>query len=273
MLTEAPVTHAEVLEQVEAYALGALEPDQARAMAAHLAEGGPHPECEAALRRAQETVAALASDLPPVVPPARVWQAIAGSIGPAAGPTTRERRRRPLPGWVYGLAAAALLLLVLGFLRYQAVSSSEAMARAAQAQCARELADAHVDLLRKEDALKLLVESGTQVVSLARQPAAPPGQTATGVVLYNPRGRALLVGQRFPSDSTHDYELWVIRDGPPVAAGLIPSTPDGQVLTDFRPELLTSGRPGAFAISIEKKGGSTTGSPGTVILVGQLGPR
>jgi len=272
MLAEAPVTHAEFLEQVEAYALGALEPDQVRAMAAHLAEGGTHPECEAALRRAQETVAGMASDLAPVVPPARVWQAIASSVAATPETKARARRRRPVPGWVYGLAAAALLLLVLGFLRYQAVSSSEAMAKAAAAQCARELADAHVDLLRKEDALKLLVESGTQVVSLARQPAAPT-QTGSGVVLYNPRGRALLVGQRFPSDPTHDYELWVIRDGPPVAAGLIPSTPDGQVLTDFRPELLASGRPGAFAISIEKKGGSSTGLPGTVILVGQLGPR
>ena len=273
MLAEAPVTHTEFLEQVEAYALGALEPDQARAMAAHLAEGGTHPECEAALRRAQETVAALASDLPPVEPPARVWRAIASSIGAQEEATPRERRRRPVPGWVYGLAAAALLLLVLGFLRYQAVSSSEAMARAAAAQCARELADAHVDLLRKEDALKLLVEPGTQVVSLARQPAAPPDQKGTGVVLYHPRGRALLVGQRCPSDPTHDYELWIIRDGPPVAAGLVPSSADGQVLTDFRPELLSGGRPGAFAISVEKKGGSTTGSPATVLLVGVLGPR
>jgi anti-sigma-K factor RskA len=272
MLAEAPVTHTEFLEQVEAYALGALEPDQALAMAAHLAEGGTHPECEAALRRAQETVAALASDLPPVVPPARVWQAIASSIGAREGATPRERRRRPVPGWVYGLAAAAVLLLVPGFLRYQAVSSSEAMARAAAAQCARELADSHLDLLRKEDALKLLVEPGTQVVSLARQPAAP-AQTGTGVVLYHPRGRALLVGQRFPSDPTHDYELWIIRDGPPIAAGLVPSSASGEVLTDFRPELLSGGRPGAFAISVEKKGGSTTGKPDTVILVGALSPR
>src|SRR5262249_9238440 len=86
MLLEAPVTHAEFLEQVEAYALGALEADQTRAMSAHLAESGAHPECETALRRAQDAVAALASDLSPVEPPPRVWRAIAGSIGAAPGP-------------------------------------------------------------------------------------------------------------------------------------------------------------------------------------------
>src|SRR5262249_61593157 len=97
MLLEAPVTHAEFLEQVEAYALGALEADQTRAMSAHLAESGAHPECETALRRAQEAVAALASDLSPVEPPPRVWRAIAGSIGGAPGPAAGGRRPPP-PG-------------------------------------------------------------------------------------------------------------------------------------------------------------------------------
>ena len=269
MLADAPVTHAEFLEQVEAHALGALEPDQARAMDAHLAEAGAHPECEAALRRALEAVGAFATDIPPVEPPARVWRNISASIGGATGSARRPRR---LPGWAYGLAAAALLLIVLGALRLQAVTSSEELARTQAAQCAQELADAHLDLLKKEDALKLLVEPGTQVVALARQPAATPAQTGTGVVLYNARGRALLIGQRFPSDPTRDFELWLIRDGKPIAAGLLPATPDGQVFTDVRPELLTSGRPAAFAISVEKKGGATSGTPGPVILVGALAP-
>jgi len=46
------VTHQEFLEQVDAYALGALDPAEARALEAHLASGGPHPECEDALARA-----------------------------------------------------------------------------------------------------------------------------------------------------------------------------------------------------------------------------
>ena len=116
------------------------------------------------------------------------------------------------------------------------------------------------------------MEPGTQVVALARQPAATPAQTGTGVVLYNARGRALLIGQRFPADPTRDYELWIIRDGKPVAVGLLPSSADGQVFTDVRPELLTSGRPAAFAVSVENKGGSTSGAPGPVILVGALAP-
>jgi anti-sigma-K factor RskA len=269
MLADAPVTHAEFLEQVEAYALGALEPDQARAMDAHLAEAGAHPECEAALRLALEAVGAFATDIPPVEPPARVWRNISASIGGATG---SARRPRPLPGWAYGLAAAALLLIVLGALRLQAVTSSEELARAAAAQCAKELADAHLDLLRKEDALKLLVEPGTQVVSLAPSPGTTPTHSGTGVVLFHPRGRALLVGQRFAADPTRDYELWLIRDGRPVAAGLLPAGPDGQVFTDVRPELLARGRPAAFAISVEKKGGEPDAPKGPIILSGALAP-
>jgi anti-sigma-K factor RskA len=272
MLAQAPVTHTEFLEQVEAYALGALEPDQARAMAAHLSDAGGHPECEAALRRAQETVAALAGALPPVEPPARVWRSIAASIDGAPAAHAPRRPARRMPRWAYGLAAAALLLIVLGSIRLRAVTAAEELARSQAAQCAQELADSRLDLLKKEDALKLLVEPGTQVVALARQPAATPAQTGTGVVLYNARGRALLIGQRFPSDPTRDYELWLIRDGKPVAAGLLPSSPDGQVFTDVRPELLTRGRPAAFAVSVENKGGSTSGAPGPVILVGALAP-
>lgn len=271
MLAEPAVTHAEFLQQVDAYALGALDPDQARAMEAHLAEGGAHPECESALRRARETVGALAADLRAVEPPARVWQAISASIRGASPSSTGPRRVRRLPGWAYGLAAAALLLLILGALRLRAVTSAEELARATAAQCARDLADAHLDLLRKEDALKLLVEPGTQVVSLAPSPGTPT-HTGTGVVLFHPRGRALLVGQRFASDPTRDYELWIIRDGHPVAAGLLPAGPDGQVFTDVRPELLARGRPAAFAISVEKKGGETDAPKGPVILSGALAP-
>jgi anti-sigma-K factor RskA len=264
MLDGASVTHTEFLEKVEAYALAALEPDEARAVAAHVRDAGPHPECEAALRRAERTVAELSSEVAPVTPPARVWSSIAASIAPQQkGPRT--------PGWAYGFAAAALLLLALGGLFVRRVQTSAEQATAAAAQCARELTDARIDVLRKEDALRLLVEPGTQLVSL--RPAAPggPAPQGTGVVLFNPRGRALFIGQRFAADPTRDYELWLIRDGRPLAAGILPLGPEGQALADIRSELLSGSRPSGFAVSIEKKGGELDGPRGPVILSGALG--
>jgi anti-sigma-K factor RskA len=254
------VTHAEFLDQVDAYALGALEPEEARALAAHLRDEGPHPECEAALERAQSVVTTLVSDLTPIEPPARVWKAIERTIAPRASLRA--------PAWGWGLAAAAAaLLLVVGGVTVRGVRRNAEQAQALAAQCARDLAEARVDLLRKEDALKLLVEPGTQLVSL--RPSA--GAQGSAVVLYHPRGRALFVSQRLPAEPTRDYELWLIRDGRPVAAGLLPQPPEGQVLVDIRPEVLAGGRPSAFAVSLEQKGGEQTAPRGAIVLQGALG--
>ena len=63
------------------------------------------------------------------------------------------------------------------------------------------------------------------------------------MIFNDPRGRALFVGKSFPGEPTRDYELWLIRDGKTIAAGLLPPGPDGRVFADVRPEVLTGGRP------------------------------
>jgi anti-sigma-K factor RskA len=278
------VTHQEFLDQVDAYALGALEPAEGHVLEQHLSSEGPHPLCEAALARARETVATLAADLKPVSPPPRVWEAISRAITqgqepappapiqqqPAQG-APREPPRRRVPAWTYGLAAAAVLTLVVSGVQVREARRSAAELSAAAAQCRNELAQARIDVLRKEDALQLLTEPGTQLVSLKPSPPAPgPSVPGTGVVLFNPRGRALFLGKSFQAQGTRDYELWLIRDGKPVAAGLLPPGPDGRVFADVRPEILTGGRPAAFAVSVEQKGGERDAPKGPIILTGAV---
>ena len=270
------MTHQEFLEQVDAYALGALDPAEARALEAHLASGGPHPGCEAALARANQTVAALASDLAPVTPPPRVWEAVARSISGPASPQAPAPLRAPshrrAPAWAYAIAAAAVLTLVVSGLGVREARRAEAQASATAAACARELAEARIDVLRKEDALQLLVEPGTQLVSLKPTPDAkgPLAQSSGVVIFNNPRGRALFLGKSFPGEPTHDYELWLIRDGKTIAAGLLPPGPDGRVFADVRPEVLTGGRPQNFAVSLEQKGGVTGTPVGPVVFLGAV---
>ena len=269
------MTHQEFLEQVDAYALGALDPAEARALEAHLASDGPHPGCDAALARARDAVAAIASDLSPVTPPPRAWEAIARSIASPQSAESPAPLRAPtrghVPEWAYAMAAAAVLTLVVSGLGVREARRSAAQASASAAECARELAEARIDVLRKEDALRLLTEPGTQLVSL-RPSAAAQGALAqgSGVVLFNPRGRALFLGRSLPAEATRDYELWLLRDGKPIAAGLLPPGPDGRVFADVRPELLTAGRPAGFAVSIEQKGGERDAPRGPVILSGAL---
>ena len=275
------MTHQEFLDQVDAYALGALEPAEARALETHLAGEGPHPLCEAALARAREAMATLATDLAPVAPPPRVWEAVARAISQPAEPAPREPAKpapiqptkpsRRVPAWGSALAAAAVLVLVVGGLNVREARRSAAQASATAAECARELADARIDLLRKEDALQLLTEPGTQLVSLKpSKDALGPLAQGSGVVLFNPRGRALFLGRSLPAQPTRDYELWLIRGGKPIAAGLLPPGPDGRVLADVRPELLAGGRPAAFAVSVEQKGGERDAPKGPIILTGAL---
>jgi anti-sigma-K factor RskA len=79
------VTCAEFKENVAAYVLGALEPDEHAACDAHLAETRRHEGCHDELRRATEAAGLLATSLPPVGPSERVWDAIAAEIGLAEG--------------------------------------------------------------------------------------------------------------------------------------------------------------------------------------------
>jgi anti-sigma-K factor RskA len=284
------VTHQEFLDQVDAYALGALEPAEARALEQHLDAEGPHPLCEAALARAHETVATLATDLKPVAPPPHVWEGIARGIArgqepapraPAApqqpsssaAPASQQPPPRRVPAWTYGIAAAAVVTMLVSGVQVREARRNAMQVSAAAAECRRELAEARIDVLRKDDALQLLSEPGTQLVSLAPSPPGPkPSAPGSGVVLFNPRGRALFLGKSFQEQATHDYELWVIRGGRPMAAGLLPPGPDGRVFADVRPDLLTGGRPAAFAVSVEQKGGERDAPKGPIILTGALGP-
>ncbi len=278
------MTHQDFLDQVDAYALGALEPAEARTLEQHLAGEGPHPLCEAALARARETVATLAADLKPVSPPPRVWEGIAREIArgeepaprPSGPPSTPEPAReavkalRPIPPWTYSIAAAAVVILVLGGINVREAHRSTEMARAAAAECKKDLAEARIDVLRKDDALQLLQEPGTQIVSLKPSPPGPaPGAPGTGIVLFNPRGRALFVGKSFQAQATRDYELWLIRDKP-VAAGQLTPGPDGRVFAEVRPDILTGGRPAAFAVSVEPKGAERDAPKGPIILTGAV---
>ena len=279
------MTHQEFLEQVDAYALGALEPEEARALEQHLESEGPHPLCEAALARARETLATLATDLEPVSPPPRVWEAVSRAIATGQEPALRTpelpptpaaasesiRRLRPIPPWTYALAAAAVVVLVLAGINVREAHRSATKASTAAAECRKELAETRIDVLRKEDAIQLLLEPGTQIVALKPSPpapgAVPPG---SGVVLFNPRGRALFLGKSFQAQATHDYELWLIRDGKPLAAGLLPPGPDGRVFSEVPSTVLTGARPAAFAVSVEQKGGEREAPRGPIILTGAV---
>jgi hypothetical protein len=263
------VNCAEFKERVEAYALGALEPAEATACAAHL-EAREHDGCIAALRRAQEAVALVGAALPPVKPEPATWAAIVARTG---GATVMPARRR-VSAVAWALAAAAALLLVW-LLRDRAVLQRElrvqmdrAQSQGSQrAQCVADLERARGDAKMQREALALLAQPGAKVVTLA-----PSGGAATSanVILRAGDQHAFLVGRNLAPPVGRDYELWLIRGTRKIPAGLLRGDATGTLVTALDPALLREGLPDALAVTLESAGGHAQ-PEGPIVAVGAVG--
>jgi anti-sigma-K factor RskA len=97
------VTHEEMRDLVPAYAVDALEPDEARAFEAHL-QGCE--ACREEVSRLQEVAAQLAAGVATVQPPPWLREQVLAAV--------RTRHAVPPRWWPFGLAAAAAVILLLG---------------------------------------------------------------------------------------------------------------------------------------------------------------
>lgn len=325
------MTCAEFKENVAAFALGALEPDEHAACEAHLAEPRNHEGCLEELRRANETAAMLGASLPPAAPSEKVWQAIEAEIAgerrdaaspaaargslraaaratsrPAPAPGTREPApaRSRVRGWREGfawtLAAAAAAVAVffgaqrrllderLGRAQQELGLSrgelAETIARLERVEgeltgriravdlerevCLNDLTVARVSLAEKEAALDLLGAPDTRLIQLAAQGGVPYRASA---LLNSPREEGILLASALEPQAGKDYQLWLIRGDQKISAGLLPSDTAGlPTLARISRDLLASGAPDAFAITVEPAGGMPQPT-GPIVLVGKVG--
>lgn len=260
-----------------AYALDAVDDDERRAVERLLAED---PAAAAELARLRETAAALGAAWTST-PPAHVRDAVLSRLsatpqlspqadaGEIAHPSAvadrlphdqlphdelaadglprdelaaRRASRRRTPRWMLPVAAAvAVLLAVPGTLAWQQHERA-VQAEAQAALIADVLADPGAVLLRGE------VTGGGEAVAVLTS------------------DRALLVADGLAEvDADRTYQLWTMRDGVPVPAGLLDVT-DGSVQA-----LATEYRAGdGLAVSVEPAGGSDqpTTDPVLVLLPG-----
>jgi hypothetical protein len=101
------MTCAEFKEPAAAWALGALDRDEAAACDAHLAEPS-HDGCAEALADARRAVDAMGASQPPVPPSDLVWARVARAI--ADRPARRAARGWAVVPWAAAAAAVALLI-------------------------------------------------------------------------------------------------------------------------------------------------------------------
>lgn len=208
--------HDELQSLLGAYALDALDTEEAAAVKVHLAEC---PRCRSEVASHRDTVSLLATAGGEA--PARVWDRIAAELAldeSAPGELSLEppkvvplpvRRRVALPV-VAGLAtAAAAAAAVLGVSasrlehRVNNLSSAVSAGGLQQAAAAAVLNPQH---------------RAVQLVSTSHQPTAQ--------IVTLPDGSAYLVSSDLPPlDSFQTYQLWGLAGGKVVSLGLLGSHP------------------------------------------------
>lgn len=256
-----------VRDDLEAWALGALEPDEAAAIEAHLAS------CPACAAAAGETTRA-AGALGLAVPLVRAPEAVAARILAAAQVLDYPRAPARRPNW-WQAAAAVLVFAGAGLLAWSAYlqsevndlsSQNESVAAAATSQGA-ELATLRTELTLARSFSTGLAASQDAVMKIMSQDdaskmplegtAAAPG--ASGRYIWSPAERlGALVATGLPAlDADETYKLWAVyeRDWKPAGSFSVDEQGSGRLVVSDLPGS-DSGRLIGFAVTLEPANGS-----------------
>jgi anti-sigma-K factor RskA len=240
------MTHEELGELYELYALGVLSAEEKMEIDGHLARNCSM--CESGVKDALELTTLLAT-MPEVArPPTRLRKRVLASVG-GQQPVSRN--------WV-----AVLAFVSAGLLIAVAVVGIEERRRAEELADAREqvrhaqeqVRSSAADLSKLQAALQFLDEPETEQVVFGKGKPLPP----RGRVFVNPqRGVLLLASNLPPAPAGKIYEMWLIpKSGAPKPAGLFQSDPQGTALYVL-PGPVDRAQTKAVAVTMEPEAGSS----------------
>lgn len=260
--------------QLHAYALAALEADEARAMGEHLASPGPHEGCRHAFEEARATVLALGVAVSPAAAGASMWSAIEKRVAPPRASVLAFPRAREAAAWIALAAAVGGLYFARqnrAALESRLAENEQMLTRGVAVDherqaCLKELENVRGQDRLEQDAVAMLEDPRTRVVAM--QPANAKGLRATALVAPG-ASRALIVASAAPVVAGIDYELWVLRGtAAPIPAGFLRHRPSGLAIGEIDAEVLKQGGADALAVSQEPEGGRP--SPTEVVMIGKL---
>jgi anti-sigma-K factor RskA len=246
-------------EDLDLYALGALDGEEKQALEAHL---HACPYCQQQLAVARQRTALMGLAAPPAAPRPQVKAALMDKVraekrSPVAQPAPPQagKKRWGLRFSLgFGLATAALAFATYEFARQDLDRGKQL--QQLQAQLAQEAA-----ALQAMGQVTGAPDSAQ--ITLLQQAGGPPGQAR---VLYNTRmGLGVYSGQIAPAPSGKSYQLWLVpASGTPVDAGVVDANQqNGAVVVRLTPGLA----PKAFAVTLEPYGGRPQPT-GPKVLVG-----
>jgi anti-sigma-K factor RskA len=277
--------------ELGAYALGALDADERRAIEAHL---GSCRRCQTALAEFRNATVGIGLATDAMEPPPRVKARVLGRVTgddlprPVRSPATfveRSPGRRASdlaaqrsgpavsrsPVWRLAAAAGVVLAVASGayalMLRGQLSEAQRTMQAALtrEASLAGELSAARRDSARLIRIVDVLSAPDLMRVDLRGQAGAPQ---ATGRAFVSRAQGLVFDARQLPAiGSDRVYQVWIIAGGAPVSAGLLTLGPDGiATLTVALPANLAA--PSAVAVTVEPAGGSA-GPTTAIVLVGE----
>jgi anti-sigma-K factor RskA len=251
---------------LEAYVLDALPADERARVAADVAR---HPELAAelaAIEAAMHSYAAAHAKEPPAQLREQIWDAVneTTKIIPLTPPA------RPVRTISWSYAAAWLLLLgsvILNIDQYYKNRDHKEEQLAMQQQMTR--------MQQKQEAMAGQMKTYQDQLSYMADPEM------NTVVMRSPKGDPMY-GRVYWKKATGDvylslhglpvppqgkqYQLWVIKDGKPVDMGVISNDMVGKETIALMTQKMTGGQ--AFAISLEKEGGSPTPTMEQIFVMG-----
>lgn len=227
-------THREIEELLGAYALDAVDAEEATIIERHLREC---PRCRAEVNEHREAAALLVEER--FEPPAALWDRLVAGleevpppIGLAPFSPARAARRAAAPRWV-AIAAAVAAVLGIGAFGVQQQRQVDEVEAALSSQAVG------------VEALAAFNDPGARLATLRSTDGA---EQIRAVLL--PDGTGYVLADRLPDlGDDQTYQLWAMVDGRPVSAGVLGPAPE---IVRFRATSATA----ALAISVERAGGA-----------------
>lgn len=266
---------------LELYALGALSETENYEVERILAQ---NPDLQAEvdeIRSAFESMATVDAVEPPLHLRAQILDSIANIareeqpvVGSQQVATERTSQATvhylPTPKWKYGLVAGigiAIGLLPSFWYKNESSNLQERLATT-QRQLEREVQSNSVMALKastKDKLMDIVANTSSMRINLA---AVKNAHGAAMVYYHSSTKQVVLDARSMPQlASDKDYQLWAIVDGKPHSLGVF--SPTGNASDNMMP-MDAVGKPQAFAVTIEPKGGRPTPTMENMVVIGMM---
>lgn len=245
------MTHEEMRDMYEFYALGLLESDEQSEIDAHLRQGCE--TCQNGVRRAVATNSTILSFAPDVAPPKSLRRRVLSGMGV----------HRQNWAWIgaWGAVTAGLLVATLWYsIQVERTNSELAAAR-------QQVTRTNAELTRVSAVLEFLNAPETRQVTFGKGEQQPP----RGTVLVNPKSGVMLIASNLPPlPAGKMYEMWVIPKGAaPKPAGMFQSDQQGNAVHMMRGPV--DAENSTIAVTVEPEAGSDAPTSKPIVVAPMAG--